>query len=98
MTSQRRRRRDQMQQRPLPAPAVSPVYMSTTIIIIIVTCIHESLIETVTRAGHAVADFVGTAYFNSDNSPAYPCLGVSDVHTFLSDAMFLTMQSMFTNS
>ena len=25
------------------------------------------------RAGHAVADFVGTAYFNSDHSPAHPC-------------------------
>ena len=62
-----------MQQRPLPAPAVSPVYMSTTIIIVIVTCIHESPIETVTRAGHAVADFVGTAYFNSDHSPAPSC-------------------------
>ena len=82
MTSQRRRRRDQMQQRPLPAPAVSPVYMSTTIIIIIVTCIHESLIETVTRAGHAVADFVGTAYFNSDNSPAYHYLGVKQLFYF----------------
>ena len=25
------------------------------------------------RAGHAVADFVGTAYFNSDHSPAHSC-------------------------
>ena len=25
------------------------------------------------KAGHVVADFVGTAYFNSDHSPAHPC-------------------------
>ena len=32
---------------------------------------HDGCVQN--RAGHAVADFVGTAYFNSDHFPAHPC-------------------------